>query len=300
MNKKQSNIIQILNQNLSDESRLKSDKMGIRHTSRFGDTASSIRNSHSVYDYNLRPSLTVNNCSLLKYSTSFPINIETEINQLATNDEPKTTKLIKKPKRWSVVTNQNTTTTTNNNNNSANETNTKKDYKKLKLKNLEPQRQPTATANRYSVQSEFYSNTIKSNKKTRSISFDNSIKSVNSLSNLVISKALVVQEFTPSPYDTNSLCLKVGDIIDVIDMNETGIWTGILNNKIGKFKFIYVKLIETLNQNITSVKQPVASINGPLQPLQPLQQQQQQQQEASRNNSTIRTNQNSPDRKSVV
>ena len=42
--------------------------------------------------------------------------------------------------------------------------------------------------------------------------------------------------------------IKIGDIIDVIDMNETGIWTGILNKKFGKFKFIYVKIIETKNK----------------------------------------------------
>lgn len=30
-------------------------------------------------------------------------------------------------------------------------------------------------------------------------------------------------------------------------MNETGIWTGILNKKLGKFKFIYVEIIVTNN-----------------------------------------------------
>lgn len=68
------------------------------------------------------------------------------------------------------------------------------------------ERQLGAT-NRFSVQADLCTNTLKSIKKTRSTSFDGS--SNNNLSNLIISKALVVQEFTPSPYDTNSLCLKV-------------------------------------------------------------------------------------------
>lgn len=49
-------------------------------------------------------------------------------------------------------------------------------------------------------------------------------------------------------------------------MNETGIWTGILNSKIGKFKFIYVEIIETfsnLQQNCSSSKSSLSikSIN---------------------------------------
>lgn len=39
-------------------------------------------------------------------------------------------------------------------------------------------------------------------------------------------------------------------------MNERGIWTGILNKKIGKFKFIYVKLIETKNKRENLKKSP--------------------------------------------
>ena len=54
----------------------------------------------------------------------------------------------------------------------------------------------------------------------------------------------MTKEFAPSPYEKNSLSLKVGDTIDVIDMNETGTWTGILNKKIGTFKFIHVEIRE--------------------------------------------------------
>ncbi|KAJ8340772.1 hypothetical protein SKAU_G00330630 [Synaphobranchus kaupii] len=53
-------------------------------------------------------------------------------------------------------------------------------------------------------------------------------------------RARVHTDFVPSPYDSDSLKLKVGDIIDVIRKPPMGIWTGMLNNKVGNFKFIYV------------------------------------------------------------
>ncbi|XP_029547077.1 SAM domain-containing protein SAMSN-1 isoform X3 [Salmo trutta] len=36
---------------------------------------------------------------------------------------------------------------------------------------------------------------------------------------------------------------KVGDVIEIISKPPMGIWTGMLNNKVGNFKFIYVDLI---------------------------------------------------------
>ncbi|XP_015269766.1 PREDICTED: SAM domain-containing protein SAMSN-1 [Gekko japonicus] len=57
-------------------------------------------------------------------------------------------------------------------------------------------------------------------------------------------KAKVHTDFTPSPYDTDSLKIKKGDIIDIICKTPMGMWTGLLNNKVGNFKFIYVDLIE--------------------------------------------------------
>uniref|UniRef100_A0A3B3RQ31 SAM domain, SH3 domain and nuclear localisation signals 1a n=1 Tax=Paramormyrops kingsleyae TaxID=1676925 RepID=A0A3B3RQ31_9TELE len=56
-------------------------------------------------------------------------------------------------------------------------------------------------------------------------------------------RARVHTNFVPSPYDTDSLKLKEGDIIDIISKTPMGIWTGMLNNKVGTFKFIYVDLI---------------------------------------------------------
>lgn len=56
-------------------------------------------------------------------------------------------------------------------------------------------------------------------------------------------RARVHTDFTPSPYDTDSLKIKKGDIIDIICKTPMGMWTGMLNNKIGNFKFIYVDVI---------------------------------------------------------
>ncbi|KAJ6662454.1 hypothetical protein lerEdw1_011867, partial [Lerista edwardsae] len=56
-------------------------------------------------------------------------------------------------------------------------------------------------------------------------------------------RAKVHTDFIPSPYDTDSLKIKKGDIIDIIYKTPMGMWTGLLNNKVGNFKFIYVDLI---------------------------------------------------------
>ncbi|TRY81817.1 hypothetical protein DNTS_001895 [Danionella cerebrum] len=56
-------------------------------------------------------------------------------------------------------------------------------------------------------------------------------------------RAKVHTDFVPSPYDTDSLKLKVGDVISIISKPPMGIWTGMLNNKVGNFKFIYVDVL---------------------------------------------------------
>ncbi|KAJ3587496.1 hypothetical protein NHX12_011093 [Muraenolepis orangiensis] len=56
-------------------------------------------------------------------------------------------------------------------------------------------------------------------------------------------RALVHTDFTPSPYDTESLKLQKGDIIHVIEKPPMGIWLGKLNSKMGSFKFIYVNVL---------------------------------------------------------
>ncbi|TSO25157.1 SAM and SH3 domain-containing protein 1 [Bagarius yarrelli] len=56
-------------------------------------------------------------------------------------------------------------------------------------------------------------------------------------------RALVHTDFIPSPYDTDSLKLKRGDVIDIISKPPMGTWMGLLNNKVGTFKFIYVDVV---------------------------------------------------------
>ncbi|KAF4086421.1 hypothetical protein AMELA_G00105850 [Ameiurus melas] len=62
-------------------------------------------------------------------------------------------------------------------------------------------------------------------------------------------RARVHTDFFPSPYDTDSLNLKVGDIINIISKPPMGIWTGLLNSKVGNFKFIYVDVLQEKEKN---------------------------------------------------
>ncbi|XP_029449906.1 SAM and SH3 domain-containing protein 1 isoform X2 [Rhinatrema bivittatum] len=61
-------------------------------------------------------------------------------------------------------------------------------------------------------------------------------------------RARVHTDFTPSPYDTDSLKLKKGDIIDIISKPPMGTWMGLLNNKVGTFKFIYVDVLNDVEE----------------------------------------------------
>ncbi|RNA33590.1 SAM domain-containing SAMSN-1-like isoform X1 [Brachionus plicatilis] len=264
-NAKQNNIVRLLDQNLNDDLLL---KMGIRHTSKFGN--SSMRNSKSVYDYGCNEE--VKQCSLLKYSISFPISIEGEaqqqpgyeVNQARFKNRKRKGSFYKEialvPVESSDAAKLAAKKALNKQSNPVECSicgEFMKNEKGVKLHISKKQDQfSTIETNRYSVQSEFQPSPNKPIYKTRSISFDFSNKDLESL---VIAKALVVQDFTPSPYDTNSLCLRDGDVIDVVDMNETGIWTGILNKKFGKFKFIYVKIIESKNINLKTSLEPLAS-----------------------------------------
>ncbi|KAF4092193.1 hypothetical protein AMELA_G00018080 [Ameiurus melas] len=61
-------------------------------------------------------------------------------------------------------------------------------------------------------------------------------------------RARVHTDFTPSPYDTDSLKLKRGDVIDIISKPPMGTWMGLLNNKVGTFKFIYVDVLAEVEE----------------------------------------------------
>ncbi|XP_041032593.1 SAM and SH3 domain-containing protein 1-like isoform X1 [Carcharodon carcharias] len=66
-------------------------------------------------------------------------------------------------------------------------------------------------------------------------------------------RARVHTDFVPSPYDTDSLKLKKGDIIDIISKPPGGTWMGLLNNKVGTFKFIYMDIV---NDEVEKPKRP--------------------------------------------
>ncbi|XP_045151809.1 SAM and SH3 domain-containing protein 3 isoform X3 [Echinops telfairi] len=56
-------------------------------------------------------------------------------------------------------------------------------------------------------------------------------------------RARVHTDFTPSPYDRDSLKLQKGDIIQIIEKPPVGTWLGLLNGRLGSFKFIYVDVL---------------------------------------------------------
>ncbi|XP_003414886.1 SAM and SH3 domain-containing protein 3 isoform X2 [Loxodonta africana] len=56
-------------------------------------------------------------------------------------------------------------------------------------------------------------------------------------------RARVHTDFTPSPYDHDSLKLQKGDVIQIIEKPPVGTWLGLLNGRLGSFKFIYVDVL---------------------------------------------------------
>ncbi|XP_051715413.2 SAM domain-containing protein SAMSN-1 isoform X3 [Oryctolagus cuniculus] len=75
-------------------------------------------------------------------------------------------------------------------------------------------------------------------------------------------RARVHTDFTPSPYDNDSLKIKKGDIIDIICKTPMGMWTGMLNNKVGNFKFIYVDVISEEEEAPRKIKAHRRSRSG--------------------------------------
>ncbi|XP_069841746.1 SAM and SH3 domain-containing protein 3 [Dendropsophus ebraccatus] len=67
-------------------------------------------------------------------------------------------------------------------------------------------------------------------------------------------KAKVHTDFTPSPYEKDSLKLRVGDIINIIEKPPVGTWTGMLRNKVGSFKFIYADILPEETENPKKVR----------------------------------------------
>ncbi|XP_014203656.1 uncharacterized protein LOC106635971 [Copidosoma floridanum] len=59
----------------------------------------------------------------------------------------------------------------------------------------------------------------------------------------ILCRARALTDCLPSPYDKDALPFKKGDIIDVLQMNASGLWKGVAHNRLGYFKFINVEII---------------------------------------------------------
>ncbi|XP_044586528.1 uncharacterized protein LOC123266355 isoform X2 [Cotesia glomerata] len=59
----------------------------------------------------------------------------------------------------------------------------------------------------------------------------------------ILCRARAIVDYTPSPYDKDALNFKKGDVINVVQMNKSGLWKGITHNRIGFFKFINVEIL---------------------------------------------------------
>eukprot|EP01137_Pigoraptor_chileana_P006691 Opistho-2@263 len=60
----------------------------------------------------------------------------------------------------------------------------------------------------------------------------------------ILCRVRVKRSFSPTAYDTGSLVLKVGDIIDVTQKDMNGVWTGILDGRMGVFKVVFVEFVD--------------------------------------------------------
>jgi hypothetical protein len=77
--------------------------------------------------------------------------------------------------------------------------------------------------------------------------------SCDSDSNLFFSKdvrmGVALCDNNPSPYDREGLPFKVGDRIQILAMNPSGMWRGRVHDREGTFKFIHVKLLHNNHQH---------------------------------------------------
>jgi len=59
----------------------------------------------------------------------------------------------------------------------------------------------------------------------------------------VIGQARAVVDCVPSPYDKDALTFARDDLIDIFDMNTSGLWRGRCGSRIGHFKFVNVEIL---------------------------------------------------------
>jgi len=67
--------------------------------------------------------------------------------------------------------------------------------------------------------------------------------SVQVYSGPVIGQARAVVDCVPSPYDKDALTFARDDLIDIFDMNTSGLWRGRCGSRVGHFKFVNVEIL---------------------------------------------------------
>ena len=60
-----------------------------------------------------------------------------------------------------------------------------------------------------------------------------------------LGQARAVVDCVPSPYDKDALAFARDDLIDIIDMNASGLWRGKCGDRVGNFKFVNVEILTT-------------------------------------------------------
>jgi len=60
-----------------------------------------------------------------------------------------------------------------------------------------------------------------------------------------LGQARAVVDCVPSPYDKDALPFTRDDLIDIIDMNASGLWRGKCGDRVGNFKFVNVEILPT-------------------------------------------------------
>ncbi|XP_059162248.1 SAM and SH3 domain-containing protein 1-like [Physella acuta] len=58
-----------------------------------------------------------------------------------------------------------------------------------------------------------------------------------------LGQAKVIVDYTPGPDEDDFVPLKVGEIVNIMNMAQSGVWRGVVNGKRGKFRFEHVEVI---------------------------------------------------------
>ena len=74
--------------------------------------------------------------------------------------------------------------------------------------------------------------------------------------------ATALRDCVPSPYDSEGLAFRKGDLIKVTSMNANGIWRGRCQNREGNFKFIDVKLHNPMKRHQKKMQSQLTNVKS--------------------------------------